>query len=201
MAHSNRKVSWIVAIGVAILSAVCLIYVLLNRPYPVSKGADDLLTSIVASDAIPTGIVISNGRFGTLSRQQADGVITEVLRPSFRGWQIAKIERRDVSEDSGGVSATLGSPTGQSCAIIVAGKPSPQGPTFSLDALLRLAWQSPVLTRDGSMPEWSKVCSSSLEGLHRDRAKLEKLGIVGVQYGRQGPKTWDQLEAWFSQPR
>jgi len=187
------KRSWVITLCFLALAGGLLIW--RAQEDPVCRAAEDLLRSINGTKALPGTIRIDNGSLGRLSREQASGVIKHIVRPSFAGWRVEEIKQVKASTDSAGAVATI-SRRGSRRKILLAGGPSSEGAVFRLDSLLRMSWAS--AERLGSRPDWLQIAPAYLNGVRRDRSKLERLGIPGLDFGRQGVKSWDELEAWFA---
>jgi hypothetical protein len=170
-----------------------------HRPYGPAEGAADVFHMLLDNERPPSAsrIAILNGTEGRLSDDQVRKLFERVLQPALKDYRIQGIRTESVSEDVGGAYATVVGPTGQS-QWTLSGWPSPTGPVFTLDSLLRKAWTASVTTKPGEVPDWEVVRAASLAGLRRDRQALESINIHSLDYGKQGQMTWDQLEAWFT---
>lgn len=189
-------------VAVTLLAAGLLAFSLRNRPYGPAEGASDVFHALLDKDSSPPPerITVINGSEGNLTASQVKQLFQTVLRPPLANYSIISMDAEMVSEDSGGAYAMVTGPSGTSKWLLT-GWPSPTGPVFTLDSLLRKAWTADVPSSGGHDPEWSEMRRSLLKGLRRDRAALESMDIRSLDFGKQGQITWDQLDAWLSESR
>src|SRR5687768_2085935 len=83
----------LIAAVLVLVSAAALFLALRHRPYTTAQGAEDVIRSMVEGHELPSKVLIRNGDFGNLTREQAEGLYREILRPAFEGCKLVDVQQ------------------------------------------------------------------------------------------------------------
>lgn len=199
--HLRRSLPWV---GLAsVVATVAYLAIASLRPTEAQRAATDMLECIERRDAPALmRFVLDEERSAGLTEERLAKVL--LGRPgrvhaSLRA--LTGIESSDsgIRRSQGAATRVYGSTGGKRVALAAVIGLTEQGPRARvLHAVLSNAWRADALAYLQQGKPWPKYSQLMLDGIQRDRAFLESVGLQGMWLGPQdGYLTWSQLEARY----